>query len=270
MEIWGGNSSIMDAISSPGIDAWVYSRPHENAGQGGDIHYVSMCASGRIARYFVADVAGHGEAVSELARRLRTLMRRNINTIDQTKFARALNEEFSRLETHGRFATAVLATYYAPTRNLILCNAGHPRPMWYRAADRTWSVLDRDARGTVEAASNLPLGIIEPTDYHQFAIELNPGDLVVFITDGLVEAKDDQGCLLGEAGLLDIARSFDPSSPTALLAGLLERVVQYQSGRPIDDDVTVVLLHQNGAPIPTYSLGEYAGAVAKMLGLKRT
>lgn len=269
MEIWGGNAAIMDAVSSPGLDAWVYSRPHEGAKLGGDIHYVSMCASGRIARYFVADVSGHGEAVSELAGRLRTLMRKNINTVDQTKFARALNEEFMAASDSGRFATAVLATYWAPTRNLILCNAGHPRPMWYRAATREWSVLDHGADGTVERAVNLPLGVIEPTDYHQFAIELNPGDLVVFITDGLVEAKDDAGRMLGERGLLEIVRQFDPSKPTELLPGMLDRVVAHQNGRPIDDDVTVVLLHHNGAPVPVYSIGEYAGAVAKMLGLKR-
>ncbi|MCP4589165.1 MAG: hypothetical protein GY842_00335, partial [bacterium] len=46
MEIWGGNQAIEDAVSVPGIDAWVYSRPVGGQSSGGDIHYVSTCGGG--------------------------------------------------------------------------------------------------------------------------------------------------------------------------------------------------------------------------------
>mgnify|MGYP001954463689 CR=1 FL=1 len=88
MEIWGGHGAAYDAVSAPGLDAWVYSQPHEGGDHGGDVHYLSGCAGGKILRVAVADVAGHGESVSEVARSLRRLMRRSINTPDQSRLAR--------------------------------------------------------------------------------------------------------------------------------------------------------------------------------------
>ncbi len=75
------------------------------------------------------------------------LMRRHINTANQTRFAVDLNRAFSNLDLDGRFATAVLATYFAPTDHLIICNAGHPRPLLYRAAGNTWDLLDAKTPG---------------------------------------------------------------------------------------------------------------------------
>jgi len=49
MEIWGGNRFVETGVELPGLDAWVYSRPHGGAEGGGDVHYVSSCAAGMIA-----------------------------------------------------------------------------------------------------------------------------------------------------------------------------------------------------------------------------
>ena len=142
MEIWGGNQRVKNAFSVPGIDAWIFAEPFEGNLQGGDLHYISMCGAGNISRFAVADIAGHGANVGALAGRLRKLMRKHINTLDQTRFARAINHEFSKLSKAGSFATALLTTYFAPTDHLIICNAGHPRPLIYRADSQTWALLD--------------------------------------------------------------------------------------------------------------------------------
>lgn len=278
MEIWGGNESIDSAVSTPGIDAWVYSRPFEGEHAGGDIHYVSMCNAGKIARFVVADVSGHGEVVAEAARTLRALMRRNINTPDNTRFTRALNEAFRMEATGGKYATAVLATYFAPSDELIVVNAGHPRPMWYSARQCAWRLLDEKASREAEpvarapgssgaSASNLPIGIIEPTEFSQFAVVLGRGDLVLIYTDGLIEAKSPDGEMLGEAGLLRLVSSLDTARPDRLIPALLAAVEAHQGGAPIGDDVTAVLLHHNASDPPHYSLGEQVKALAKTLGL---
>ena len=101
MEIWGGNVAVESCISVHGIDAWISSQPYHGDSGGGDIHYVSMCGAGQIARFVLADVAGHGEAVSGLALQFRTLMRRHVGTVDQTRFGRALNLAFGRLSRDG-------------------------------------------------------------------------------------------------------------------------------------------------------------------------
>jgi hypothetical protein len=66
MEVWGGNTAVESGISIPGIDAWVFSQPFHAQASGGDVHYVSMCGMGRIGRFMMADVSGHGTQVSEL------------------------------------------------------------------------------------------------------------------------------------------------------------------------------------------------------------
>src|SRR5438105_10214876 len=146
MEIWGGNELIDTAVSLPGLDAWVYSKPY-HADSGGDVHYVSSCATGRITRLLLADVSGHGVAVAEVAGKLRSLMRRYVNFVEQTQLVGAINRDFSDLAEAGCFATAVVVTFWGPTRHITLCNAGHPRPLWYRARTRTWQAIEPGTLG---------------------------------------------------------------------------------------------------------------------------
>ncbi len=267
MEVWGGNEAIDNAISVPGIDAFISSKPYHGDAGGGDIHYVSMCGGGRISRFAIADIAGHGATVSDLADRLRSLMRKYINTLDQTRFARALNRDFSHLARDGRFATALLATYFAPTDHLIICNAGQPRPMWYHAPTRSWEVLDPSMPQRAAEVVNLPLGVIEPTHYEQFAVKLARGDLVLIYTDALVEAMNAAGSLLGEKGLLELVRRMNVDEPHLLNQRLRAAVAEYHGGAAAADDETLLVLHHNAADPPRQSVGQKMHVMAKMLGL---
>lgn len=272
MEIWGGSEAATDAVSTPGIDFWVHSRPHEGDQAGGDIHYVSVCGSGRYIRAALADVSGHGRVVAELADNLRSLVRRNINTPDQSRFARALNTQFGALSDQGAFATAILATYHKPSRSLILCNAGHPRPLVYRAAEREWRLFDirDDGEPAPKQLRNLPLGVIGGTAYEQGVAGLDRGDLVLLYTDALIEARSPSGDVLGEQGLLELVRALrvNPDDPGSLLNTVLGRVRAHAGGDELNDDATMVLLRENGADADM-SIGEKLGVVAKLLGLKK-
>src|SRR5436190_24089769 len=97
MEIWGGNEPADHSVSMPGLDAWVFSRPYEDAKAGGDVYYVSACATGRITRLLLADVSGHGTKVAETAMGLRRLMQKYVNFIDQSAFVRSMNQQFGEL-----------------------------------------------------------------------------------------------------------------------------------------------------------------------------
>src|SRR5690349_11747250 len=97
MEIWGGNQLFDSNVQLTGVDAWVYSRPYHDQTDGGDVHYVSSCATGRITRLLIADVSGHGDAVGKIATELRTLMRKNVNRIEQNGFVAAMNAQFAEL-----------------------------------------------------------------------------------------------------------------------------------------------------------------------------
>src|SRR5439155_13355891 len=104
MEVWSGSQLTMQNFSFSGLDAWVYSKPYGGARHGGDIYYASSCATGRITRLLLADVAGHGQTVAAAAADLRTLMRRFVNRLDQTEFVRLLNEQFAGICGDGRYA----------------------------------------------------------------------------------------------------------------------------------------------------------------------
>src|SRR5271169_1280341 len=145
MEVWGGSQLTTRGVAFGGLDAWVYSKPYGDAQHGGDVYYASSCATGRITRLLLADVSGHGNAVADTAADLRTLMRRFVNRLDQTEFVRLLNQQFAILPRTGAFATAIVTTFFEPSRRLTVCNAGHPRPLLYRSAQRQWDFLGSNA-----------------------------------------------------------------------------------------------------------------------------
>jgi len=245
MEVWGGNGLVDSGVSMAGLDAWVFSRPYGQSATGGDVHYVSSCATGRITRLLVADVSGHGAEVADIAANLRRLMRRFINYIDQNAFVREMNGQFSALSESGRFATALVTTFFAPTNEVSVCNAGHPPPLHYSAKKRTWTVLESASREAASGA-NIPLGIADLGDYEQFGVRLAVGDLVLCYTDSLIESRAADGSMLGMQGLLEIARGVEAGNPTEFVHALLEAVAKAHEGNLDGDDVTVLLFRPNG------------------------
>jgi len=170
-------------------------------------------------------------------------------------------------------ATALLATYFAPKNHLIVTNAGHPRPLWYRADRDTWELLDHEIEDQADRLSNLPLGVIEPTDYHQFAVPLAKGDLVIVYTDSLTEAsrpdaaQEDTTVLLGESGLMDLARQVDVTRPETVGRSLLEAVAAYADRDQPDDDQTLLVIHHNASKPPHYGPIHTVKMIGKMMGI---
>jgi phosphoserine phosphatase RsbU/P len=264
MEVWGGSELTRRGVEMGGLDAWVYSKPFGQSEDGGDVYYASSCATGRISRLMVADVAGHGKAVADTAASLRTLMRRYVNYLDQKQFVRSMNSQFAAMSQSGCFATALVSTFFAPTRRLSVCNAGHPRPLLYRAKENHWSILEQ-ARDENCAPHNIPLGILDLAEYEQFDVALEVGDLVIFYTDALTESKAPDGELLGESGLLEIVEKLSPRDPQKLIDGLLEAIAAKHSGNLSNDDVTMLLLSPTGRQ-PRYSFAERLWAQVRLMG----
>jgi serine phosphatase RsbU (regulator of sigma subunit) len=267
MEIWNGSQSVENEVSTPGAHLFVCSQPYGGGVQGGDVHYVSLCAGGVVTRLILADVSGHGAAVAGTSRALRALMRRFMNSKDQVGLVRGLNREFSQHARRGRFATAIVATHLSHRNRLIICNAGHPRPLWYQSASGMWTVVHNDSSET-SAASNLPLGLDESTDYSQFEITVAEGDLLVLYTDALTEARDADGRLLGEQGLLGLASGISTDSANLVAASLLDRVRDFSGHAPREDDLTILVLKFVNRSRKRRGVREKLDAYVKLLGLK--
>lgn len=242
MELWGRAQEREEAMSLPGIQAWLHTAPFADQDDGGDVLFISTCGYDHIYRFALADVAGHGNAVAAFAADLRGLMRAHVEEIDQTEFARSLNRGWFRGEHPGRFATALFVTCLLPERELVVCNAGHPKPLWYQADRQRWTLLETQFRST--AVENLPLGIIEPTPYSQFAIPIGEQDLLVLYTDAYIESRV-HGRPLGERGLLKIAESLRIDLPRAFGRALCDAVAAVIGS--FDDDRTLLVLAPSGA-----------------------
>jgi phosphoserine phosphatase RsbU/P len=269
MEIWGGVEPVQRVVSTPGLDLWVFSQPYHGDEQGGDVYYVTLCGGGVITRIALADVSGHGASVAEFSSSLRTLLRKNINQKSQKRLVERLNRQFTEMAEMQRFATALVITYLASRDRLSVSNAGHPRPLYFRAADSTWSLLAQPSTSP-DAGGNLPLGLDETTSYQTFDVDLGRGDLVLFYTDALIEATDPTGKLLGEMGLLEAACGLDLSDRRPVVVGpaLLDVVAAHRQHRAPEDDVTLIVIHHNASPTPRLSLSQKVDVYAKVFGLK--
>jgi sigma-B regulation protein RsbU (phosphoserine phosphatase) len=248
MEVWGGNVRVEKHFQMPGLDVWVSSQPEGHATAGGDVYYLSSCASGRITRILLADVSGHGEVVARTASGLRDLMRQNVNVISQRRFVAAMNRQFTASSGDHHFATAVVSSFFAPIRSLSLCNAGHPAPLIFRAARGKWFTLGLPESPTDshDEVTDLPLGIAPQTGYKQLSLRLETGDMVLCYTDAFTEAQGADGELLGVDGMLKTVASIHSSDERALISLVVDAIKAMNPDNLSQDDATLLLFRANG------------------------
>lgn len=273
LEVWGGSGPADLAASVRGADLYVHSRPHAGEDVGGDIYYLSSCAAGTTTRVVLADVAGHGASVEPVSRALRNLMRRHISNPDMTRFAQSLSGELMEASADGRFATALLAGLATDTGQVVIVNAGHPPPLWYRAREASWGLLTAEAADEsrpVQPIRNLPLGIIEGTEYEQFTVGLEPGDLVLLYSDAVIESRGPDGRMLGPTGLVGLMGDVRPDAGTGtrdrVLKQLVSRLETLRGGEAPDDDLTLVMIDRTDVPPPP-NLSERVKILGRMLGM---
>ncbi|MEM6507611.1 MAG: PP2C family protein-serine/threonine phosphatase [Planctomycetota bacterium] len=247
LQVWGGTEAADQTLAMTGLDGYLYAKPHQGAKRGGDVYYLSSCASGRITRVMLADVAGHGSTVSETAQDLRSLMQRYVNFTSQKMFMKAMNQKFAEITEEGRFATTVAMSFLAPSRKLSLSNAGHPAPMWYRAKERCWHILgiDPDDQST-QASADLPFGIFDDAGYQQTDITFEPGDMLLLYTDALTESRGSDGKQIGVRGLANRLDALGTHEPEMVIPALIQRLEQDDTNDLDDDDVTALLIAANG------------------------
>jgi serine phosphatase RsbU (regulator of sigma subunit) len=245
MEVWGGNRSVVRTVELPELTAWVYSKPLE-AEHGGDVHYLSVCGQAVLSRVVLADVSGHGVQVSASAQLLHSLMREHINTWDQTEFVSELNRSFRNCVTEGKYATAVIFGILRGTGETAFTSAGHLPPLWYRSKSNNWEWLDAEACQSC-GVDGLPVGLIPGTTYRQTLIQLQPDDILVIYTDGITEAEDSFGDMLGRDRLMAWARSAPTDNPAAAGGFLLERLSNFRRENLTDDETIIAIQRGNNA-----------------------
>ena len=235
-EIWGGIRNLDQDVASPGLTASVFSSASEG-GKGGDIYYLSVCGIDRLTRVAVADVVGHGEAVTEVS----DWMYRSLEgRMDDSDGAAVLSELNDLAVDRGISAltTAAILGYDSVERQGAFAYAGHHAMLIHRKGRPGW----QSAVATETEAENAPLGVDPDGAYRQTTIPLEPGDRIFCYTDGLIEARPDGGEIFGEERLHALLDDLADEPLAELKKATLEAVRQHAGGTLAHDDVTVMAI----------------------------
>ncbi|MFL5339658.1 MAG: PP2C family protein-serine/threonine phosphatase [Gemmataceae bacterium] len=216
----------------PTLDLATHYQPSQRAG--GDYYDFFPLPGGKWG-IFIADVSGHGTPAAVLMAVTHCIAHTNP---DQTQppgqVLRYLNHHLATLYTrqNGNFITAFYGIYDPATRTLTYACAGHNPPRLKRCQDGSLLALD--------GAGGFPLGIMPEEAYDECVQQLQPGDQIVFYTDGIVEASNPAGAPFG-TGRLDHALENCSLQASALLASVLRSVEEFADGHPADDDRTLIV-----------------------------
>jgi hypothetical protein len=113
-----------------------------------------------LSRIVLADVAGHGQAVSATAATLGNLLRKHMNILDQSVLLQEMDAAFCREDDREEVqcATAAVFSNFRKTRDLIFTDAGHPFALWHDATENTWDWLNNKTPYRQATVEVIPLG----------------------------------------------------------------------------------------------------------------
>jgi sigma-B regulation protein RsbU (phosphoserine phosphatase) len=146
---------------------------------------------------------------------------------------RAINALACQRVSTGQFATFFLAVLHEPTLTFRFTNAGHNFPVLQRAGG---------GRELLETGG-VVVGMLDAPEYEEGVLQLEPGDRIVFYTDGVSEAERADGEMYGEERLyarLDDAPRAMPAE--RLVEHVLAGVREHLDGTEAGDDITVMAL----------------------------
>jgi sigma-B regulation protein RsbU (phosphoserine phosphatase) len=135
----------------------------------------------------------------------------------------------------GMFVTAVYAILSLETGQLIYSVAGHNLPLLWRSRTRELEQLDR---------GGMALGVLEEVNLEDRMVSLEPGDHLVFYTDGITEAFSEEGDIYGEERLWMVVQSYGDQSARAMLEAIDNSIAAFVGDGPPSDDITFLVLRR--------------------------
>jgi hypothetical protein len=205
-----------------GLAMSVAYRPAEGPAAGGDFYDVFVPEQGKVA-IVLGDVAGHGPRALTRAALTRYTLRAYLQAGLEPRAALALAGRVLADPTAEQYATVAVAVYRTRDGVLTYASAGHPPPI----------VHGVQAREPLAVCASPPVGWTVPTGRRQTSVSLDPGAVVCFFSDGLIEARYEEGMLgrerLGEllagmgsrpdaAELLELVRAETVATPDDMAA----------------------------------------------------
>src|SRR5580700_5260978 len=183
----------------------------------------------------VADAKGHGFGSALVMALTRAYVRCfAAMQLELDEILARVNQMLLKDLEHGHFVTLFLARLHLPHRLLSYASAGHVPGL---------VLLDSgDVKCTMDSTGP-PLGLFSASEFSlQPAIQLNPGEIAVFLTDGVTESTTPDGHQFGAHRVLDYIRTHGDDSALSLADGMYQATREFVQGDLQDDDITSVVV----------------------------
>jgi len=179
----------------------------------------------------LGDVSGKGTAAALYGAVAIGIMRSLApQKLQPAEMLKQMNQLVGERRIEGRFMTACFATWQKGRQKLRVANAGQSQPLLYK-----------DGRcGKIEL-TGFPLGIFEDVTYDEWGVTLEPGNILVFHSDGIAETTNSEGQFFGTGRLRTLIEQHHEAAAAELADVILGDVDWFAQSAPLSDDRTLVV-----------------------------
>ena len=218
--------------NTDGYEFFDYYKPANHVG--GDYYDYLELPDGRLA-IIVADVVGHGIAAALTMSKLSAAVKFSLGArLNPAEMLQSLNFNLTESEFDGRFITVSMAILDPREHTVTISSAGHEAPIWKSSGDAV-------SRPGAEI-SGYPLMVEDEPEYEQTTIELQPGDVIAFFTDGLTDAMTETE----QFGTKRVEDHMRNATSAAVGNEIISDVETFVGGKPSFDDMCLVCVSRNG------------------------
>lgn len=202
---------------------------------GGDFYDLLDLKDGRRG-FSIADVSDKGVPAALYMTVTRTLLRAYAQgQKSPAKVLEKVNNLMAADSQNGMFVTAIYTTLFPATGKLLYANAGHNLPVLMRAKSKALEILPK---------GSIALGVLENALYHDQVIEMDPGDMLFFYTDGVTDTFSPTGEAFGMERLLKLLQNSIGQDTHSILVTIDNQLKDFRKNTPPSDDITIVALRR--------------------------
>jgi sigma-B regulation protein RsbU (phosphoserine phosphatase) len=215
----------------PGLDIAASYVPARELG--GDFYDFLPYGNGRLA-LVLGDVSGKGTPAALFGSLAIGILREHVveHPCPPAEMLKMLNGRLYAARLDARFVAMLFALYDASARQLTIASAGAPHPL-----------LIRDGKVEELMVEGVPLGLLPESDYEVFTLDLQPGDLLVFASDGIVESENPKHEEFGSERLYSLLSTVSPKDSVEDISGaILLATDEFSGSAPPHDDRTLLVL----------------------------
>ncbi len=200
---------------------------------GGDYYDFLELPDGRLT-ILVADAEGHSAPATVMMAMTSALFRSCASCQDEPGgILSHINATLCKVNME-RFVTAVCAVVDARGRHLRIARAGHPLPILYRSSEKRVAEIAREGVSL--------MGFRNYGDVPVSEVALQPGDRLLFYTDGITDRLNETQEAYGTDRLLRQFEAVAPADPEAILEGIVADLSRFAGTRPADDDQALLMM----------------------------